>query len=389
MPYPFTASISTTLRTPKDRCLKVQEDRSHYVKGFIKQTFPSATAFIEAISSDETHNGAGFSFGDFKGNYRHSKNLEASHGIGIDFDKITRKGAQFKEILWDECEKVLPTEQELLNSRIGPFIRAIYRSQSCPDGAEYIMGRAVLSFGRPLTHTEHQAAALCIRDMLYEDIPKLNRETLEGRDLEGGLDEGAVKDPVRWWAGIKHGRSSCYISEDAPPIPVGLLDDWVGKGTRSIKVYEGERKFTDTITLDPLLIKMFDVIIRDVLTPSGYNTYEKVLCWVKAFTQQTSPALDDAFVEWIERSPYRLQQLNGASPEQFLHTGSPMSFSSIRTMMRAIERDRPDWISAYYEACGEYPVMTNSSDIDEEEDDIYKMQSHPGIALEALASLGL
>ncbi|QNI88853.1 hypothetical protein [Synechococcus sp. ROS8604] len=387
MPVPVTASINTNLMTAKDSCQKKLKDgfTKHYAVGFIKQDFSSISEFAEAISGTSDLNGPGFSFGEFSGGYRNGKSFIRSWGIGIDLDKITTIDG--KQILWDECERRLPTTEQLLNSRIGPFIRLIYKSQTCPPDAGYIMGRIILTFEYPLDFNQAKAFGVYLHELLRQDFPAMDEAMLEDIGLLGGIDSKAIKDPVRWWAGLKSGRTPCYMNDDAGHVPASIIDSWVGIGSQSIRTYDNSVERIDRLELDEASLKVFDIVISKILNPSGFNSYGSVYSWVHAFVQQVSPRLDNAFIEWMERSPYRMDRI-GNNPQGVLRSRG-LDYANLGTLFRALEADKCDWFNQYYKLTGEYPPFKYSWNMDDTRDDDFVMQSHPAVAIEALAALGL
>lgn len=342
-------------------------------------------AFVEAIGPSSSHHGAGFAFGEFKGAHRKTDNFVMSYGQGIDFDKIVRIEGDKEDILWDECAKRLPTPQELLASRIGPFIRLIYRSSSCPDDAPYLMGRAVLSYERPLDLEEQKAFGAYLANLLCEDFPLVDPAALQAEGLRGGIDTGAIKNAVCWWAGLKHGRAPCFIDENVPPIPASLLDGFVGKGRDYVRSYNGTAESIERLELDQTTLEAFAVLIAEVLDPPGPGTYEPVFCWVKSFVQQTSPALDEAFEQWVAKSPHRMDQIG--DPQGYLRSTKPMTYANLGTMFRAMCAGTPDWMERYQKITGNHLWFSNSSDL--KVSDKYRMGGHAGEMKLALDALGL
>ena len=385
MPYPITASINEGLRTPRDRSPKAPINRSSHAHGFVTRTFPSIGEFVEAISASPTHHGPGFAFGEFEQSHRRTDNFKRSYGQGIDFDKIVRTTGDTESIDWDECAARLPTTESLLNSRLGSFIRVLYQSSSCPDDAPYFMGRAVISYEEPLNLEEQKAFGAFVAQLLCEDFPQVDPKVLEKEGLRGGIDTGAIKNAVCWWAGLKHGRTPCFVDETVPPIPKGLMEGFLGTGREYVRNYSARTESIERLELDEETLEAFATLISEVLELPGPGTYDSVFCWVKSFVQQTSPALDSAFEDWVSKSSYRMQRIG--NPMSHLRFTKPMDYANLGTMFRAMERGTPGWREKYHQVTGKHLWFTNSSDL--QISDHHTMGGHAGDMRLALAALGL
>lgn len=385
----YTVSVNRNLVVPKDQDQK--EIPKHLIKyqgfGFKSQRFSSFEALVAAISANETHHGPAFSLSTFDKVPRELGKRDAEHvnliyGIGIDLDKIKEKTVVIDEkgkkktksiARPDLYLKYLPTLQELLSTRLGPFISLVYLTPSCPAGADYVLGRAILFYEIPLTPLQHKEFSEWAYGVLQEDLPKCSKESLAPLDLDGGVDR-AMTDTARWWNGLGYGTAPIYTNADVV-LPEALVN--MGRSAaaesaavkRYIKGKEKQAAGIDhgALEFSEAAYQMFEVIIKDILTESDDNTYDKVFVWIKSFVKQHTPRLDDAFAEWMEKSPYRLQKSCRGNPYRYLQYADILSGTHVGTFLRAVLEDSPNWEQEYLELTGKQPVFTNSWELQLEE----------------------
>lgn len=357
MPYPLTASVNRRLALPKSMDPKTKLEDRRYVQPFVEQRFRCLQEFADVISPTSTNHGAAFCTSTLLGDYRRGEYFKESWGMAVDLDKIAIP-SKVKDVpdvvLWDECARRLPTLDQLLKTRLGIYMRLIYQSSSCPDGVDYVMGRVLLSFERPLNAEEHKRVAKMVNLMLSEDLPLIAEAEIKSHGWKGGIDSGALEDPVRLWYGIKHGRSPLFLDERVPPLPSDFLNSLLDQGSHfQINVIDASTPYADPIQLTPPEARAFSVLIGEILEPSGPNTYDSVYLYVRAFCQLCQPALDDAFVAWLLRSPYRLEKLNGRNLLRELNHDPSFRAAGFHTFFKALGEDTPDWYWKYYEHTGE------------------------------------
>lgn len=390
MAYPIAASININLRVPRDGSPKEPVSLKHHSAGFKLKRFESITAFTEAISATEDTHGAGFCFGAFDNDYRNGANFRLSYGQGMDFDKIVLGTGENEEILWDECLKRLPTREQLLASRIGPFIRMMYRSSSCPDDSPYFMGRAVLSYERPLTQKEQKAFGIYIATLLCEDFPLIDPEVLRLEGMRGGIDTRAIKNSVCWWAGIKYGRTPCFIDENVPPVPTALIDSWVGEGNQYLSDYTNSKLVGgEAINLDKPTTEVFDTLIRHIMPAPTKGTYSDIFLPVATFVKKVGRDLYPAFADWCSKSDYRMETAVKNNPTRYLESSRLLDFATIGTVIKILDKYCSDWREQYYQLTGKRTWFSHSYDLVESDRGEYKMTANIGEAEEALVALGL